>query len=141
MVRATIGGTVERMCPGEVPGPKDHFYQVRIDSPGVLRPGSVWFALLLDDGVLSASADGIVGDIDQDGTAEQLRVCTSNEGLHLTKWRFLDWTRPAVGELLGTVSSPPTHELAQLDRCRPAQRHGAGDAQTVRRPLFGLYDP
>ncbi len=74
------------MCPGEVPSPEDHFYRVRIDSPVVPQRGSVWFAVLVDDGVLSASADGIVGDIDHDGTVERLRVCTSSEGLHLTIW-------------------------------------------------------
>jgi hypothetical protein len=73
------------MCPNDRSGPHDRFYGVRVESQ-VPRPGSVWFALLLRDGILKASPRGIEGDIDGDGMVERLRVCTSNEGLHLTIW-------------------------------------------------------
>lgn len=86
VIRAVIAGTVEGMCPGEVPGVEDHLYALRIESHVIPEPRSVWFALLLEDGILTASGRGILGDIDHDGIVEQLRVCTSNEGLHLTIW-------------------------------------------------------
>lgn len=86
VIRAVITGAIEGMCPGEGPGLEDHFYALQIESDVIPQPHRVWFALLLEDGILTASPRGIHGDIDYDGTAEQLRLCTSNEGVHLTIW-------------------------------------------------------
>lgn len=86
VIRGVITGSVDGTCRGEGPGREDHFYSLRVESQVSPQPGSVWFALLLPDGVLKASPRGIEGDIDGDSTVERLRVCTSNEGLHLTIW-------------------------------------------------------
>jgi hypothetical protein len=86
VIKGVITGSIDGACRGEGPGPEHHFYGVRVESQVTPQPGTVWFALLLPDGILKASPRGIEGDIDGDGTVERLRVCTSNEGLHLTIW-------------------------------------------------------
>jgi hypothetical protein len=86
VIGAAVTGRVDSRCPNQVPNPDDRFYAVRVDSPTAALPGHVWFAFVLGDSVLAATARGVEGDIDGDGTREQLRVCTSSEGLHLTIW-------------------------------------------------------
>jgi hypothetical protein len=86
VIQAVITGLIDSACRREDPSPEDSFYSLRVESHVTPRPGTVWFAFLLPDGILKASARGIDGDIDGDGTVERLRVCTSSEGLHFTIW-------------------------------------------------------
>jgi hypothetical protein len=86
VIAAVITGSVDAACRREDSGPEDRFYSLRVESRVVPQAGTLWFAFLLPDGIVKPSARGIEGDIDGDGTVERLRVCTSNEGLHLTIW-------------------------------------------------------
>jgi hypothetical protein len=79
-----------RTAPCPAPDPDiplaDAHYDIEILGRVRPQPGSVWFAVLAAPGALAATANGIRGDLDGDGNAEMLRVCTSAEGLHLTVW-------------------------------------------------------
>jgi hypothetical protein len=86
VITAVITGSVDGACRRGDAGPDDRFYSLRAESQVAPPSGTVWVALLLAPGILKGSPRGIEGDIDGDGTAERLRVCTSNEGLHLTIW-------------------------------------------------------
>jgi hypothetical protein len=69
VIPAVITGSVSGACRAEASDPEDRFYSLRVESPVVPQPGTVWFALVLPDGILKAAPRGIEGDIDGDGTA------------------------------------------------------------------------
>ena len=86
VVPATLQAARSSSCPREVPGLGDFFYAVTTQSPVRLLSGGVVVAVVASGPLLVAGADGVSGDIDNDGVPEYFRQCTSNEGLHFTVW-------------------------------------------------------
>lgn len=66
-------------------GPGDSFYSLRLEK-GRVAPESVGIAVInVQNSVLTARGVASV-DLNGDGRKEYFRVCTSQEGLHLTVW-------------------------------------------------------
>lgn len=67
------------------PGPNDSFYSLRL-TKGRVAPETVSIGVVnVQNSVLTAGGVASV-DLNGDGRKEYFRVCTSQEGLHLTVW-------------------------------------------------------
>jgi hypothetical protein len=91
VAKATVEGKASPGCSRNPDtGPDASFYWLRlvgrkqaIDLGGPLPPA---IAVVLPAGPVSVKRGTASGDLDGDGRAEFFRICTSNEGNHLTVW-------------------------------------------------------
>ena len=84
-----LSGTLQRRLAGEDCSPDVgcygcSFYRVAIAAPAGLE--GPLFVIIAPPRLLRIRGRAVVGDLDGDGRAEEFRICTSMEGLHLTIW-------------------------------------------------------
>jgi len=60
------------------------YYRIRVDKE---FKGNIYvFAIIPPSGPLTTSGKAIEGDLDEDGTKESFRACSSREGIHYQVW-------------------------------------------------------
>ena len=60
------------------------YYRIRLDHEW--KGNGYVFAIIPPSGAMTTSGQAIEGDLDEDGTKETFRICSSSEGLHYQVW-------------------------------------------------------
>lgn len=83
-------------CPGKRFGnlSKDGITEYMLELSGIERPGGFGIAVVQESPLAKVKDGHAILDINNDGTDEYFRDCSSNEGLHMTVWTG----RPLAGK-------------------------------------------
>lgn len=93
IVPSRIVRRLDESCDPANAGPKDTFYQVTFETK-TLPANSIFFGVVFPPERLALTGTGVQADLEGNGTIEQFRICTSNEGLHFTVWSGLPLRGP-----------------------------------------------